>query len=172
VTISSLKGFRRRLRCWESAVPAPCLVDGGLVSSCPHHARANARGPEISSRIEGLSHEWRISIRLQQAFSQTQAFQCGYCTPGMIICERIACQATLIRRITGARLPVGNLCRCGTYTEVLARSKNWRKNKKLVYGVTEKYRNSIALRKERRNYHDKFSADLRRHPRGFVFVAL
>ena len=60
--------------------------------------------------------------RLQRAFVEHDALQCGYCTSGMLM----SCQALLDRpgqRIDGdavKRAISGNLCRCGTYPNIVA----------------------------------------------------
>jgi aerobic carbon-monoxide dehydrogenase small subunit len=58
------------------------LVDGRPVSSCLMLA-TNAEGKMITT-IEGLSQSGELDP-VQQAFLKHQAFQCGYCTPGMIM---------------------------------------------------------------------------------------
>src|SRR5215469_811832 len=57
------------------------LLDGRPVRSCRAPA-SSAVGKKIST-IEGLSHNGNLHP-LQQAFLEEEAFQCGYCTPGMI----------------------------------------------------------------------------------------
>ena len=71
--------------------------------------------------VEGLAVAGKPS-RLQQAFVEHDALQCGYCTSGMLM----SCQALLERpnqRIdanTVKRAISGNLCRCGTYPNIVA----------------------------------------------------
>ena len=94
------------------------LVDGRPVSSCLMLA-ANADGKEIQT-IEGLAKGDELDA-VQQAFLDQQAFQCGYCTSGMIM----AAKALLISNPTPTEDEVrdylsGNICRCGTYQEVMA----------------------------------------------------
>ena len=94
------------------------LVDGRPVSSCLMLA-TNADGKEIQT-IEGLAKGDELDA-VQQAFSEQQAFQCGYCTSGMIM----AAKALLISNPTPTEDEVrdylsGNICRCGTYQEVMA----------------------------------------------------
>jgi len=94
------------------------LVDGRPVSSCPMLA-TNADGKEIQT-IEGLAKGDELDA-VQQAFLDQQAFQCGYCTSGMIM----AAKALLISNPTPTEDEVrdylsGNICRCGTYQEVMA----------------------------------------------------
>jgi len=94
------------------------LVDGVPSRSCLMRARA-AVGREITT-IEGLSKEGRLHP-VQEAFLEAGAFQCGYCTPGMILQA-----AGLLRKNPDPseaevrRYLEGNLCRCGTYPRILA----------------------------------------------------
>jgi len=94
------------------------LVDGRPVSSCLMLA-TNAEGKEIQT-IEGLAKGDELDP-VQQAFLDQQAFQCGYCTSGMIM----ATKALLSSNPTPSEEEVrdylsGNICRCGTYQEVMA----------------------------------------------------
>ncbi|MGE4014346.1 MAG: (2Fe-2S)-binding protein, partial [Alphaproteobacteria bacterium] len=58
------------------------LIDGKLARSCLQLAVA-CEGREIVT-IEGLSDNGKLSP-LQQAFVESGAVQCGYCTPGMLM---------------------------------------------------------------------------------------
>jgi aerobic-type carbon monoxide dehydrogenase small subunit (CoxS/CutS family) len=94
------------------------LVDGRPVSSCLTLA-TNAEGHEVTT-IEGLATDGQLN-RVQQAFIDHQAFQCGYCTPGMIMAVE-----GLLRDLDDPTEEdirdylSGNLCRCGTYSAVIA----------------------------------------------------
>jgi aerobic-type carbon monoxide dehydrogenase small subunit (CoxS/CutS family) len=62
---------------------------------------------------------------VQQAFLEHSAFQCGYCTSGMIM----ATKALLASNPKPTEEEVrdylsGNICRCGTYQEVMAAIKS------------------------------------------------
>ena len=93
------------------------LVDGAAVRSCQTTV-AEAAGKKIIT-IEGLEQNGRLHP-VQAAFLEVEAFQCGYCTPGMIVSA-----AALLRSnpspttddIVGAMS--GNVCRCGTYPRIL-----------------------------------------------------
>ena len=93
------------------------LLDGEPFSSCLVLA-TNVEGRQVTT-IEGLAQKGELS-RVQQAFLEYQAFQCGYCTRGMIMAvegllrEYAAPTEDEIRDYLS-----GNICRCGTYTEVL-----------------------------------------------------
>jgi len=93
------------------------LLDGAAVRSCQTTV-AEAAGKKIVT-IEGLEQNGRLHP-LQTAFLEVEAFQCGYCTPGMIVSA-----AALLRSnpnpsaddVAGAMS--GNVCRCGTYPRIL-----------------------------------------------------
>jgi carbon-monoxide dehydrogenase small subunit len=94
------------------------LVDGRPVSSCLMLA-SNVEGKRVMT-IEGLAQGDRLDP-VQQAFLDHSAFQCGYCTPGMIM----ATKALLASNPRPTENEIrdflsGNLCRCGTYSEVIA----------------------------------------------------
>ena len=94
------------------------LLDGEPVSSCLVLA-SNAENREVTT-IEGLVQKGELS-RVQKAFLEYQAFQCGYCTRGMIMAvegllrEHAAPTEDEVRDYLS-----GNICRCGTYGAVLA----------------------------------------------------
>ncbi|HKX49218.1 MAG TPA: (2Fe-2S)-binding protein [Candidatus Binatia bacterium] len=97
------------------------LVDGRPVSSCLMLA-SNAEGKKVTT-IEGLSHSGELDP-VQRAFLKHQAFQCGYCTPGMIMAVKGLFADNPHPSEEQARDYLsGNLCRCGTYSEVLAAVK-------------------------------------------------
>lgn len=94
------------------------LLDGRAVRSCRTPVSA-AIGKKIVT-VEGLEKNGRLHP-VQEAFAQEEAFQCGYCTPGMIISA-----VSLLRRNSNpsdedvVRSMNGNICRCGTYPRILA----------------------------------------------------
>jgi len=95
------------------------LVDGRPVSSCLTLA-TNVEGREVTT-IEGLSRGGQLDL-VQQAFLEYQAFQCGYCTPGMIMAVKGLLAEFSAQAPTEAQIRdylSGNICRCGTYAEVL-----------------------------------------------------
>jgi carbon-monoxide dehydrogenase small subunit len=98
------------------------LVDGRPVSSCLMLA-TNAEGKEVQT-IEGLATGDELHP-VQRAFLEHSAFQCGYCTSGMIM----ATKALLTSNPKPTEEDVrdylsGNICRCGTYQEVMAAIKS------------------------------------------------
>ena len=95
------------------------LLDGRRVNACLVLA-LSADGGEIAT-VEGLADPVGNLHPMQVAFSEHDAFQCGYCTPGQIL-SAIACldeghanDATEIREYMS-----GNLCRCGAYPNIVA----------------------------------------------------
>ena len=94
------------------------LIDGKPVSSCLTLA-SNIDGREVTT-VEGLAQNSEIDP-VQQAFLKNQAFQCGFCTAGMILAVKGLLHAYPNPTEEQARDYLsGNLCRCGTYKEVLA----------------------------------------------------
>jgi len=93
------------------------LVDGSPVRSCVTPT-GSVSGQEITT-LEGLGTIERPS-KLQQAFIDEQAAQCGYCMNGVIM----ASQALLSRNPKPSEQDVrhaldGHLCRCGVHNRVV-----------------------------------------------------
>jgi len=94
------------------------LVDDAPVSSCLTLA-TNVENRRVTT-IEGLAVEGTLD-RVQEAFLEQQAFQCGFCTTGMVMAVRGLLHEQPSPTEEEARDYLsGNLCRCGTYQEVLA----------------------------------------------------
>ena len=94
------------------------LIDGKPVSSCLTLA-SNIENKTVTT-VEGLSQNGELDA-VQQAFLKHQAFQCGFCTTGMIMAVKGLLNAHPHPTEEQARDYLsGNLCRCGTYKEVLA----------------------------------------------------
>jgi carbon-monoxide dehydrogenase small subunit len=93
------------------------LVDGTAVSGCLYLA-AFADGATVTT-IEGLAADGKLTP-LQEAFIETGAFQCGFCTPGFILMAGQLLDANPdpdedeIRHYLS-----GNLCRCAAYPEIV-----------------------------------------------------
>jgi aerobic-type carbon monoxide dehydrogenase small subunit (CoxS/CutS family) len=93
------------------------LLDGSAVRSCRTQVSA-ATGKKITT-IEGLAHGDTLHP-VQRAFLQAEAFQCGYCTPGMILSAVALLEHTpnpTEKQIV--RYMEGNVCRCGTYERII-----------------------------------------------------
>jgi aerobic-type carbon monoxide dehydrogenase small subunit (CoxS/CutS family) len=93
------------------------LVDGVAVRSCLTPL-GEAAGRSITT-IEGLA-DGDVLHPVQQAFVDVGAFQCGFCTPGMIL----AAVSLLARNPhpdeTEIRAAMdGNICRCGGYLRII-----------------------------------------------------
>jgi carbon-monoxide dehydrogenase small subunit len=93
------------------------LVDGKAVSGCLYFA-VWADGKSVTT-IEALDADGKLSP-VQQAFIDAGAFQCGYCTPGFILMSQQLLQENPNPSDDDIRHYLsGNLCRCGTYPEVI-----------------------------------------------------
>jgi aerobic-type carbon monoxide dehydrogenase small subunit (CoxS/CutS family) len=93
------------------------LLDGRATRSCMVSV-TSAANAKIST-IEGLEQNGKLSP-VQQAFLDEGAFQCGYCTSGMII----SATSLLHERHNPTEAQIveamqGNLCRCGTYPRIV-----------------------------------------------------
>ena len=98
------------------------LMEGRPVSSCLVLA-TNIEGKQVTT-IEGLGVGGELDP-VQQAFLVHQAFQCGYCTPGMIMATKGLLSSNPHPTEDEVRDYLsGNICRCGTYAEVLAAVKS------------------------------------------------
>ncbi len=94
------------------------LMNGKAVSSCITPVRA-AEGRSIVT-IEGLAEAQKLH-RVQQAFLDEGAMQCGYCTSGMIM--RTVALLDAYPSPTEAQIVEGlngNLCRCNGYHRIVA----------------------------------------------------
>jgi aerobic-type carbon monoxide dehydrogenase small subunit (CoxS/CutS family) len=107
-----------KLSCGEQRCGAcTVLVDGAPVSACALLAY-EADGAEVLT-IEGLADDDTLDP-VQQAFAESGAVQCGFCTPGMIMTVR-----ALLNDIpepdddTVRSALVGNICRCTGYGGIL-----------------------------------------------------
>jgi aerobic-type carbon monoxide dehydrogenase small subunit (CoxS/CutS family) len=92
------------------------LLGDKAVRSCVTPA---VSGTQPITTIEGLETNGRLHP-VQQAFLDAEAFQCGYCTPGMIMSAVALLKTTphpARERIVSAMN--GNICRCGTYLRIV-----------------------------------------------------
>ncbi|HEY9139581.1 MAG TPA: (2Fe-2S)-binding protein [Bryobacteraceae bacterium] len=92
------------------------IVENEAVRSCATPLKAVA-GKRVMT-IEGLGRNGLHAI--QQAFLEHQAYQCGYCTPGMIL----TAYAFLLKTPHPTREQIAqhmedNLCRCGSHPRIL-----------------------------------------------------
>jgi len=97
------------------------LLDGSPTRSCQVAVGSVGRRKVVT--IEGLEQEGQLHP-LQQAFLDHDAFQCAYCTSGMIMSG-----VALLRKRKNpseaeiVRFMDGNICRCGTYQRIIAAIK-------------------------------------------------
>ena len=103
--------------CGEGACGAcTVLVDNQAARSCVLRLAA-AAGKSITT-IEGLSAGRLHPV--QQAFLDAEAFQCGYCTPGMVMATVSLLRANPAPTDADiARVMDRNVCRCGTYPRIV-----------------------------------------------------
>ncbi len=93
------------------------IVDGRAVKSCLMLA-LQAKGKEIIT-IEGLAQDDKMHP-LQEAFIEHFAFQCGYCTPGMILMAKTLLDENPDATEDEIRIGLsGNLCRCTGYVKIV-----------------------------------------------------
>ena len=98
--------------------PSACsvLLDGRLVCSCLVLA-AQADGHDVVT-VEGLAQDEQLHP-VQEAFAETGAVQCGFCTPGFVVAT-----ADLLSRSPNPsddeirEALSGNLCRCTGYAKI------------------------------------------------------
>jgi len=91
------------------------IANGRAVRSC----QARAASVRTVVTIEGLARDGRLHP-VQQAFLDAEAFQCGFCTPGMVV----GAVALLTRNANPSDQQIrqaldGHLCRCGTYPRII-----------------------------------------------------
>jgi aerobic carbon-monoxide dehydrogenase small subunit len=104
------------------------LLDGKVVKSCLHFA-VQADGREVTT-VEGLAKNGELSP-IQEAFVKHYAFQCGYCTPGMVITSH-----ALLQRHPNpseeeiSKALAGNLCMCTGYVQIVEAVKDAAKGMK------------------------------------------
>jgi aerobic carbon-monoxide dehydrogenase small subunit len=93
------------------------LVDGVAVSGCLFLA-VRADGKTLTT-IEHLDSGGDLSA-VQQAFIESGAFQCGFCTPGFVLMtEQLLAQNPDPDEESIRHYLSGNLCRCAAYPEII-----------------------------------------------------
>ena len=112
-------GYKGAKLCCNTGECGACtiLFNGKPVNSCVVLG-ADAAGAKIVT-VEGLAEDHRLHP-VQQAFIDTGAVQCGYCTPGFII----SVKALLDRSKNPTREDIeeavsGNICRCTGYAKIV-----------------------------------------------------
>lgn len=93
------------------------IVDGRPVNSCLMLA-AEASGSSVTT-VEGLG--WKDLNRVQEAFLEQGAVQCGFCIPGMVVSA--TCLLAAVPHPSAEQVSEGlsgHLCRCGGYNRITA----------------------------------------------------
>ena len=106
-----------RVSCEEGECGAcTVLIDGEPTASCLMLA-LQAEGKEIMT-IEGLGTEDNLHP-IQEAFIEEQGFQCGFCTPGIILTTKAFLEKNPDPTPEEAAEAVGgHICRCGAYAHI------------------------------------------------------
>jgi carbon-monoxide dehydrogenase small subunit len=93
------------------------LLDGKAILSC--QTLAFTADEKKITTIEGLENNGSLHP-LQQAFIDEGAVQCGYCTPGMILCAKALLDIKPDPTNQEIKQAIrGNLCRCTGYTNIV-----------------------------------------------------
>jgi aerobic-type carbon monoxide dehydrogenase small subunit (CoxS/CutS family) len=103
----------------EHGVCGACtvLVDGVAVRSCLMLA-VQAQGREVLT-VEGLADGDELHP-VQQAFRETHAFQCGFCTPGFVMATVALLDEDPVPGVDTIREALaGNICRCTGYESIV-----------------------------------------------------
>jgi carbon-monoxide dehydrogenase small subunit len=111
--------FKGTKLCCNTGECGACTViyNGKPINSCVTMA-ADANGAEITT-IEGLANGDALDP-VQQAFIDTGAVQCGYCTPGYIISVKALLDRTKSPTAEDIEEAVsGNICRCTGYAKIV-----------------------------------------------------
>jgi carbon-monoxide dehydrogenase small subunit len=119
----------------EHGVCGACtvLIDGEIVRGCLALA-CQQDGTEIWT-VEGLTQSGTIAD-LQQAFHQRNALQCGYCTPGMLVCGKaIVEEHPDASREEIREFMSGNYCRCTGYEAIVDAIEATAKDRKAGRGL-------------------------------------
>ena len=105
--------------CCNTGECGACTViyNGKPINSCVTMA-ADANGAKITT-IEGLADGDKLHP-VQQAFIDTGAVQCGYCTPGFIMSVKVLLDRTKNPTAEDIEEAVsGNICRCTGYNKIV-----------------------------------------------------
>ena len=94
------------------------LIDGTPVAACSTFA-FQANGRSVLT-VEGLARGGALDP-VQQAFIDNAAFQCGYCTSGMILMTKaLLAENKAPDRATVVEWLSSNVCRCTGYSQIIA----------------------------------------------------
>ncbi|MGI6454587.1 MAG: (2Fe-2S)-binding protein [bacterium] len=118
-----------KLVCGQGTCGA-CTVhlDGKAAYSCLMLA-VQAQGKEVRT-IEGLAESDENLHPVQQAFIRNDALQCGFCTPGFIMSMAAVHENNPNATVEDYREGIaGNICRCGTYTQIFSAADDLARNR-------------------------------------------
>ncbi len=121
-----LTGVKEGCRVGECGA-CTVLVDGVPIDSCIYLA-VWANGKKVRT-IEGESKNGKLS-KVQQAFVDEGAIQCGFCTPGLVMTSTSLVESG--KKFTDEELKrelSGHLCRCTGYKKIFLATKKALKNK-------------------------------------------
>jgi aerobic-type carbon monoxide dehydrogenase small subunit (CoxS/CutS family) len=94
------------------------LIDGEATRSCI--TKVGSVAARKITTIESVATNGRLHP-LQEAFLEAEAFQCGYCTSGMIMSgSALLAKSPNPDESEIALFMEGNICRCGTYPRIVA----------------------------------------------------
>lgn len=118
VLSNDLNAFGPKFGCGKNQCGScTVLVDGSPVRSCQTPA-TSAAGRQVTT-LQGLLQDGQPS-RLQQAFIDEQAAQCGFCISGMIMVAEALLQTNPSPTEAEVRQALnGNLCRCGSHNRIV-----------------------------------------------------
>lgn len=112
-------GYKGAKLCCNTGECGACtiLLNGKPVNSCVVLG-ADAAGGEIIT-VEGLANGDKLHP-VQQAFIDTAAVQCGYCTPGFLVSIKALLDRTQQPTPEDIEEAIsGNICRCTGYTKII-----------------------------------------------------
>ena len=93
------------------------IIDGETIDSCIYLA-VWAEGKNIRT-LEGLEKNGELT-RIQEAFIEEGAIQCGFCTPGFVMSATVLLeQGKELTREEIKKKMSGNLCRCTGYQNIV-----------------------------------------------------
>jgi carbon-monoxide dehydrogenase small subunit len=108
----------------ETSLCGACtvLMDGRAVKSCTVLA-VQADGHPVTT-VEGLANGAKLHP-IQEGFWEEHGLQCGFCTPGMIMCSHDLLDHNPSPSDSEIREAInGNICRCTGYQNIVAAVKN------------------------------------------------
>ena len=93
------------------------IIDGETIDSCIYLA-VWAEGKNIRT-LEGLEKDGELT-RIQEAFIEEGAIQCGFCTPGFVMSATVLLErGEKLTRDAIRKHMAGNLCRCTGYENIV-----------------------------------------------------